>query len=114
MPIITPLRPWLAFLPLKIGPRGVESSFRNAREAAGMTWVTFHDLRRSAATLLLASGAPMNVISKLLGHSSTRVTEARYAHLQVDAVRDALNKAFTVAPTPADAHGTSKPLSDAA
>ena len=114
VPIIAPLRPWLVFLPLKIGARGVESSFRNAREAAGMPWVTFHDLRRSAATLLLASGAPMNVISKLLGHSSTRVTEARYAHLQVDAVRDALNKAFTAAPTPADAHGPAKPLSDAA
>ena len=99
IPIIPPLRPWLAFLPLKIGPLGIESGFRNARKAAGMPWVTFHDLRRSTATIMLANGAPMNVISKLLGHSSTRVTEQRYAHLQADVVRGALEDAF--APVPA-------------
>lgn len=95
IPIIAPLRPWLQFLPLKISAKGIESSFVNARNAAGMPWVHFHDLRRSTATLMLANGAPMNVISKLLGHSSTRVTEARYAHLQLDAVRAGLDAAFT-------------------
>ena len=95
IPIIAPLRPWLTFLPLKISAKGIESSFVNARNAAGMPWVTFHDLRRSTATLMLSNGAPMNVISKLLGHSSTRVTEARYAHLQLDAVRAGLDAAFT-------------------
>lgn len=94
IPIIAPLRPWLKFLPLKISAKGIESSFVNARNAAGMPWVTFHDLRRSTATLMLAHGAPMNVISKLLGHSSTRVTEQRYAHLQLDAVRAGLDAAF--------------------
>ena len=96
IPIIAPLRPWLRFIPLKISAKGIESSFVNARTAAGMPWVHFHDLRRSTATLMLASGAPMNVISKLLGHSSTRVTEARYAHLQLDAVRAGLDAAFTL------------------
>lgn len=94
IPIIAPLRPWLKFIPLKISAKGIESSFVNARNAAGMPWVHFHDLRRSTATLMLANGAPMNVISKLLGHSSTRVTEARYAHLQLDAVRAGLDAAF--------------------
>lgn len=95
IPIIAPLRPWLHFLPLKISAKGIESSFVNARNAAGMPWVHFHDLRRSTATLMLAAGVPMNVISKLLGHSSTRVTEQRYAHLQLDAVRAGLDAAFT-------------------
>lgn len=94
IPIVAPLRPWLAYLPLPISARGIESGFRNAREGAGMAWVTFHDLRRSCATLMLSKGVPMNVISKLLGHSSTRVTEARYAHLQLDAVRAGLDLAF--------------------
>jgi integrase len=94
IPIIAPLRPWLAFVPLKIGARGIESGFENARSAAGMPWAHFHDLRRSTATMMLAHGAPMNVISKLLGHSSTRVTEQRYAHLQLDAVRAGLDAAF--------------------
>lgn len=99
VPIIAPLRPWLKYLPLQIGAVGLSSGFVNARKAAGMEWATFHDLRRSSATLLLANGAPMNVISKLLGHSSTRVTESRYAHLSVDAVRAAMNAAFTPAYT---------------
>ena len=94
IPIIAPLRPWLTFLPLKINANGIEGGFRDARKAAGMTEYTFHDLRRSCATLMLAAGAPMGVISKLLGHSSSRVTEQRYAHLQLDAVRSGLEAAF--------------------
>ncbi len=103
IPIIDPLRPWLKFLPLKIGARGLSSSFLNARASAGMPNVTFHDIRRSTATLMLAHGAPMNVISKLLGHSSTRVTESRYAHLQLYAVRAGLEAAFPTNSPPADA-----------
>ena len=94
IPIIPPLRPWLKFIPLKITAKGLESSFVNARNAAGLPWAKFHDLRRSTATAMLAQGVPMHVISKLLGHSSTRVTEARYAHLQLDAVRAGLESAF--------------------
>lgn len=94
IPIIPPLRPWLKFLPLKIGAKGLSSGFLNARKAAGMPWITFHDLRRSTATSMLSAGVPLHVISKLLGHSSTRVTEARYAHLQIDAVRAGLEAAF--------------------
>lgn len=99
VPIIEPLRPWLKFLPLAITARGIEGGFRYARKSAGMT-VTFHDLRRSCATLMLSAGVEMEVISKLLGHSSTRVTEARYAHLQMDRVRAGLAHAF--------AHGDKK------
>lgn len=98
LPIIPPLWPWLAFLPLKIGARGIESGFKNARIAAGMPEVTFHDLRRSCAVLMLQAGVPMTVIAKLLGHSSTRVTESRYAHVQLDAVRAGLEAAFPPAP----------------
>jgi integrase len=100
IPIIPPLRPWLQFLPLPIGARGIESGFRNARAAAKLRQFTFHDLRRSCATLMLAAGVPLHVISKLLGHSSVKVTEARYAHLQLDAVRDGLERAFTPTRTP--------------
>ncbi len=95
IPIIPPLRPWLSALPLQIGAKGIEGGFRDARERAGMPWVTFHDLRRSCAVLMLQAGVPMNVIAKLLGHSSTRVTEERYAHIQLDAVRAGLEAAFT-------------------
>jgi integrase len=41
-----------------------------------------HDLRHSAASLLLASGVELVEVSKLLGHAEPRVTADLYAHLQ--------------------------------
>jgi integrase len=93
VPIIPPLRPWLPHLPLKIGPEGVKSAFRRAREAAGMPHVQFRDLRRSCGTLLIQAGEPLHVVSRILGHASVQVTERVYAHLaprQLHASLDAL------------------------
>jgi integrase len=42
----------------------------------------FHDLRHSAASLLIASGIELAEVSMLLGHSDLRVTMDFYAHLQ--------------------------------
>lgn len=94
IPITTPLRPWMPYLPLQVSAEGIKSGFRRARVLAGLPHVTFHDLRRSCATLMLAAGVDMPVISKLLGHSSIGVTFARYAHLQTTAVGDALERTF--------------------
>ena len=44
--------------------------------------VRFHDLRHSAASLLIAEGVELVEVSKLLGHSELRVTADIYAHLQ--------------------------------
>jgi integrase len=81
IPIIAPVRPWLKFVPIGINFEGLKSGFRRAREAAEMPHVTFHDLRRSCGTLLIQRGVELHVVSKLLGHSSTTVTERVYAHL---------------------------------
>lgn len=43
--------------------------------------VRFHDLRHSAASLLLAAGVPLVEVSMLLGHSELRVTADLYSHL---------------------------------
>ncbi|MCH7910737.1 MAG: tyrosine-type recombinase/integrase [Candidatus Hydrogenedentes bacterium] len=43
--------------------------------------VTFHSLRHTYASLLINEGVPLKVISDLLGHHSTAVTERYYAHL---------------------------------
>jgi len=42
----------------------------------------FHDLRHSAASLLIAAGVELVEVSQLLGHSELRVTADLYAHLQ--------------------------------
>lgn len=93
IPIIPALRPWLKYLPLQINAEGLKTGFRRAREAAGMPEVHFHDLRHSCATILLASGADLYTVAKILGHSSIKTTE-RYSHMQIDQQRAALAKAF--------------------
>lgn len=94
IPIVPPLRPWLAFVPLGINFEGLKSGFRRARVAAEMPWVTFHDLRRSCGTLMIQAGVDLYVVSKVLGHSSVAVTQSRYAHLQIEEMRAGMNKAF--------------------
>jgi integrase len=42
--------------------------------------IRLHDLRHTAATLLLANGVPLVTVSKILGHSSPSVTAQIYAH----------------------------------
>ena len=93
VPIIPALRVWLPYLPLKITAEGLKTGFRRAREAALMHEVHFHDLRHSCATILLASGADLYTVAKILGHTTIKTTE-RYAHHQIDAQREALAKAF--------------------
>ncbi|WP_439586954.1 tyrosine-type recombinase/integrase [Hydrogenophaga sp.] len=93
VPIIPALRPWLGRLPLEINFEGLKTGFRRAREKAGMPDVHFHDLRHSCATILIANGADIYTVAKILGHTTIKTTE-RYAHHDVDAQRAALAKAF--------------------
>jgi integrase/recombinase XerD len=52
-----------------------------------------HWFRHSAATRWLRDGVSVEVVSKLLGHSSVTVTSAVYGHLTVEDARAALEKA---------------------
>ncbi|SHN43976.1 Phage integrase family protein [Duganella sacchari] len=70
---------------------GVQSSWRRARVKAGMPHVNFHDLRHSCASIMLSLGVDLYTISKILGYANVQTTQ-RYAHLQVDAQRAALDK----------------------
>lgn len=47
---------------------------------------TIHDLRHTFASILVNSGVGLEVIGRLIGHSSIRTTQ-RYAHLTNDALR---------------------------
>ena len=91
VPIIPPLRPWLAFVPIPLKFEGLKSGFRRARDKAGMPEAHFHDLRRSCGTLLIREGVPLHVVSRILGHSSTSVTERVYAHLSSAQVHQGLD-----------------------
>jgi hypothetical protein len=47
---------------------------------AGLRKIRFHDLRHTAASLLLANGVDVVAVSRLLGHSSPIVTLSVYSH----------------------------------
>lgn len=94
IPIARVARPWIDKVPLGIKEEGVKSGFRRARERAKIEDVTFHDLRRSCGTMLIQAGTPVHIVSKILGHSSTTVTQQRYAHLADVQMVDAVDSAF--------------------
>jgi integrase len=45
--------------------------------------IRFHDLRHGAATLLIAAGVPLPVVSQILGHSTIKVTADLYTHVNL-------------------------------
>ncbi len=45
-------------------------------------------------TLMIAAGVDLYVVSKVLVHSSVAVTQSRYAHMQIDQLREGMNRAF--------------------
>jgi integrase len=65
-----------------LDPARVTRLFQRIRcEGEPLPELTFHGLRHCAASLLLASGVDIAVVSKLLGHSSVSVTADIYAHM---------------------------------
>lgn len=62
-------------------------------DAAGIDKaITSHDARRSCGYLLLNSGVPISVVSRILGHSSIRQTEAAYARLLDETIAAEIKK----------------------
>jgi len=53
--------------------------FKKAAIKADLPNITFHDLRRTHATILIASGASQKVVQERLGHRSISTTLALYA-----------------------------------
>lgn len=59
---------------------------------AGIENLRIHDLRRTLGSWQVATGASLPVIGKSLGHKSSKATEV-YARLNLDPVRESVNKA---------------------
>jgi integrase len=62
----------------------VHKNLKRDLAAAGLPDIRFHDLRHTAATLMLRSGTPVNVAAKILGHKDPAITLRRYAHVLPD------------------------------
>jgi integrase len=59
----------------------VLGEFYTVLKNAGLPRIRFHDLRHTAASLILNHGVPVIVVSKILGHSKPSVTVDIYGHL---------------------------------
>ena len=55
-----------------------------ACKAAGVPYLTAHQMRHAAATLLLEAGTPVQVVAHMLGHSSPTTTMDIYQHVDAD------------------------------
>jgi integrase len=71
--------------PSKIGTPGDPSNLRvdflKVLNCAGLPRIRFHDLRHTAASLLLNHGIPVIVVSNMLGHSKPSITLDVYGHV---------------------------------
>jgi integrase len=54
--------------------------FQRVFQQAELPPIRSHDLRHTAATLMLDNGVPLVTVSKILGHSSPAITATIYAH----------------------------------
>lgn len=75
-----------------IDPASLRHTLRIALRDAGLPSLRFHDLRHSAATLLLAMGVHAKVVQELLGHSNIMTTLNIYSHVLPSLHEDAMGK----------------------
>jgi integrase len=62
-------------------PEAFSRSFSRLCQRAGLGHWHPHELRHSGASLMLAQGTPLHVVSEVLGHASIAITKDVYGHL---------------------------------
>lgn len=75
-----------------LGPNHVVEEFKLLLKQAGLPDIRFHDLRHSAATLLLSLGVHPKVVQELLGHTQISMTMDVYSHVLPGMQQDAMSK----------------------
>lgn len=64
-----------------LDPDNVSHAFSRISRRAGLGHWHLHELRHSGASLMLAQGTDLYVVSEVLGHSSVAITKDVYGHL---------------------------------
>ena len=73
----------------RLDPSNVTRLFHRLVREAGLPRIRFHDLRHTAASLLIRQGVPAKVVSDRLGHADVAFTLSVYTHLYDDQRRTA-------------------------
>ncbi|MFZ3286625.1 MAG: site-specific integrase [Telluria sp.] len=79
----------LKHFPVMIKKRWIQRQFSMATDALGLGHLHIHDLRHSAASEMINSGATLYEVGAVLGHRSAQSTK-RYAHLATDTLAAAV------------------------
>ena len=66
---------------LQDGSHLLTGQFHPLLQAAGLPTIRFHELRHTAATLLLERGVHPKIVSEMLGHSTVAITLDLYSHV---------------------------------
>jgi integrase len=70
----------------------VRRSFKPILKRAGLPNIRFHDLRHTAATLLLAEGVHPKIVQERLGHAQISITLDTYSHVLPTMQKEAAGK----------------------
>jgi integrase len=79
-------------------PDRLSDRFVELSEELGLRRVRLHDLRHGQASLMLAAGVDIVVVSKRLGHSSVAITSDTYTHLLPGVGSEAAARAWSLVP----------------
>lgn len=75
-----------------IDPRNDYREFKKLLAKAELPSVRLHDLRHTAASLLLAQNVPARVVMEILGHSQISLTMNTYSHVAPEVSREAAER----------------------
>ncbi len=75
-----------------LNPNHIVDEFKKLLKQADLPNIRFHDLRHSAASLLLSLGIHPKVVQELLGHTQISITMDVYSHLLPGMQKDAMSK----------------------
>ena len=64
-----------------LSPETISRRFKAAARRADVPVIRFHDLRHTSASLALAAGVAIKVVSDRLGHSTSGITADLYTHV---------------------------------
>ncbi|KJS62216.1 tyrosine-type recombinase/integrase [Streptomyces rubellomurinus] len=84
-------------------PQWVLDQLRKRSAELDLPKIGLHDIRHTAASIMIAAGIPLAVVSKTLRHSNLAITVDLYGHLLKESADDAV-KALAAALDQADAH----------